>query len=614
LIVSFSFAYLLRFNFEITAIPIERYQDGIGIYLLGLLISFFITKSYSGIVRYTGLEDGIRVFKTTSIGTSIVFLFDIIIESFIGYRIIPLSILLISYFIAGTLLFVYRLSVKSIFNYYARAVKKRTTVAIFGAGDSGILTKQLLDSEKASGYKVIAFFEDDESKLSKVVQGVQIYNPETHFKYVLRKKHFDELIISVKDLSLRRKNELVELCLKNDVKVRTIPPVEKWFKGELSINQIKEVDIEELLGREVITLNNIEVSHEVNRKKILVTGAAGSIGSELVRQLSDYGPDCIILFDQWETGLFEIESEILLRKPHVKIFPLIGDITDESRVREIFETYKPDIVYHAAAYKHVPVMEKNASEAVRCNILGTKIVADAAYENHVQKFVMISTDKAVNPTSVMGASKRIAEMYTQSLNDFKVSNREYYTKFVTTRFGNVLGSSGSVIPIFKRQISEGGPITVTHPEVTRYFMTIPEACQLVLEAGAMGKGGELFIFDMGESIKIVDLAKKMINLSGLEEDSDIEIHFTGLRDGEKLYEELLNKKEDTIPTHHDKILIAKVNPLSFLKVSQEVSQLISMTKEINEIQLVSAMKKMVPEYKSNASKFGELDPGLKGSY
>jgi FlaA1/EpsC-like NDP-sugar epimerase len=385
-----------------------------------------------------------------------------------------------------------------------------------------------------------------------------------------------------------------------------IPPIDRWAKGELSFNQIKEINIEDLLGREAIRLNKENVEHDLKGKRICITGAAGSIGRELVRQVIQYNPESVLAVDQAESALYELERELAALGSSVKISICLVDITNKDRITSIFKEQRPDVVYHAAAYKHVPMMESNPSEAVACNILGTKILADVSAEVGVQKFVMISTDKAVNPTNVMGCSKRIAEIYVQSLNNHK-TGQPIRTAFVTTRFGNVLGSNGSVIPLFKKQIEAGGPVTVTHPEITRYFMTIPEACQLVLEAGTMGQGGEIFLFDMGKSMKVLDLARKMIWLSGLEPDRDIEIHFTGLREGEKLFEELLTNQENTIPTHHKKILIARVREYSYEEINKYVELFNDLVNDSNELKMVALMKELVPEYKSNYSRYEVLD-------
>jgi FlaA1/EpsC-like NDP-sugar epimerase len=380
-----------------------------------------------------------------------------------------------------------------------------------------------------------------------------------------------------------------------------VPPVSNWINGELSFKQIKKVQIEELLERDAIQLDIDIIINQLNNKTILVTGAAGSIGSEIVRQVIKFNPKKIILLDQAESPLYEMEMELHDKYKQQQYEIVMGDIRNKDRMENVFKTFAPSIVFHAAAYKHVPMMENNPSESIFTNVLGSKNLADLSVQYKVEKFVMVSTDKAVNPTNVMGASKRIAEIYTQSLN------KNSTTKFITTRFGNVLGSNGSVIPRFRQQIETGGPITITHPDITRFFMTIPEACQLVLEAGAMGKGGEIFIFDMGESVKIVDLAKKMIKLSGLILDKDISIIYTGLRPGEKLYEELLANEENTIPTHHKQILIAKVKEYDFETISSSINELINLFDQQNNKSIVKKMKELVPEFKSNNSIYEELD-------
>jgi FlaA1/EpsC-like NDP-sugar epimerase len=420
----------------------------------------------------------------------------------------------------------------------------------------------------------------------------------------------DELIFTPRNIPLERKNEIVDICIRSQVKVRTVPPIEKWSKGQFNFNQIKEINIEDLLERTEIRIDNPQIQLEIAGKRILISGAAGSIGSELVRQMVKFHPQLIILLDQAETPLHDIEREMRAKSNGVKLIAFLADVTNQERMENIFHDYPPDIVFHAAAYKHVPMMENNPCESISCNVLGTKIMADLSVKYKVQKFVMVSTDKAVNPTNVMGCSKRIAEIYVQSLNNYLELKSEPHTAFVTTRFGNVLGSNGSVIPIFKEQILQGGPITVTHPEVTRYFMTIPEACHLVIEASVMGKGGEIFIFDMGSSVKISDLAKKMISLSGLKLGKDIDIVFTGLREGEKLFEELLNNSENTIPTHHNRIMIAKVDGYAFEEINRFVDLFNDLIYDKNELKTVALMKELVPEFKSNYSRFEILDTKL----
>lgn len=608
LFISFStvIGYLLRFNFSISDLIEYRFQQGVLIYTACGFISILITGSYRGIIRYTGIQDGIRIFFMLLLNSTLVITINVFGRLMSGiYSVVPFSVIFISLLSSFLFLFNYRLLVKYVFTYYRNAIIKKSRVLIFGAGQTGIITRHVIDSTPRM--QIVGFLEDNANKIGKVVDGTKIYDArKDNLDYYFEELNIDELVITVRDISLERKNELVDACLRNKVKVRTVPPVEKWVGGELSINQIREINIEELLGREAIQLNNSSIIKDVRGKRICITGAAGSIGSELVRQVASYSPERIILIDQAESPLYEIEREIK-RKFSVNIIPYIADITNSSRITNIFEENKPEIIYHAAAYKHVPLMEGNPSEAIHCNVLGTKNLADLSVQFKVRKFVMISTDKAVNPTNVMGCSKRIAEVYVQALNKQENDNGNFQTAFVTTRFGNVLGSNGSVIPLFKNQISLGGPVTVTHPDVTRFFMTIPEACQLVLEAGTMGKGGEIFIFDMGKPIKIVDLARKMILLSGLQPGKDIEIAFSGLREGEKLYEELLNQSEDTIPTHHDKILIGKFGTYPYDEINRYIELFFDLVNDRNELKMVALMKELIPEFKSNYSRYEILD-------
>jgi FlaA1/EpsC-like NDP-sugar epimerase len=432
----------------------------------------------------------------------------------------------------------------------------------------------------------------------------------------------DEIIFASYTIPVERRNEIVDVCLENDVRVLNIPSPDAWINGELKTAQIQNINIEDLLNRKAIQIDIDGIGKQLKGQRILITGAAGSIGSEIVRQLMKFEVALIILNDQSETALHDLYLELTETYTAQNFHSFIGDVRDEGRMENLFSTYKPHYVYHAAAYKHVPMMEDNPCEAIKTNVFGTKTIADKAVKHGVKKFVMISTDKAVNPTNIMGASKRIAEIYVQSLNNSLHASDQIFknglsfinelqvkpiTKFITTRFGNVLGSNGSVIPRFKQQIEKGGPITVTHPEITRYFMTIPEACRLVLEAGCMGKGGEIFIFDMGQSVKIVDLAKKMIRLAGLVPNKDVNIEFSGLRPGEKLYEELLNDHENTMPTHHEKIMIGKVREYDFPDVHKSISALITVAKANEERQVVINMKRLVPEFKSQNSKFEEFD-------
>lgn len=606
-IIAFSclLAYVLRFNFSLVDLSRSSFIEGTLFYSVCGAVAISVTSSYNGIVRYTGLQDGFRIISMVFLNAILVVLGNLIYFSSFQLNIVPYSVIVISFLSAALILFNYRLIVKYILSYYKNAIFKKARVLVYGAGQTGIITRHVIDSSPRT--HTVGFLEDDRNKIGKVLDGVKIYSANfQEVEPLFKDLGIDELVITVKDLSLELKNELVDLCIKNQVKIRTIPPVDKWVKGELSFNQIKEINIEDLLGREAIKLDRGTVGNDLQGKRVLITGAAGSIGSELVRQVIQFNPESLILIDQAESDLYSIEREIKQKDSRTRITLYLADITNKDRIRSIFEYHKPELVYHAAAYKHVPMMESNPSEAIGCNILGTKLLADLSVEFRVRKFVMISTDKAVNPTNVMGCSKRIAEIYVQSLNN-QLAQGSGGTSFVTTRFGNVLGSNGSVIPLFKKQIQAGGPITVTHPEVTRYFMTIPEACQLVLEAGTMGKGGEIFIFDMGRAIKIADLARKMVYLSGFEPGRDIDIVFTGLREGEKLYEELLNKHENTLPTHHRKIMIAKVKEYSYDEINKFVELFNDLVYDNNELKMVALMKELVPEYKSNYSRYEMLD-------
>ena len=599
-------AYLLRFNFSIADLNDNHYWEGVLLYTGFGLVSILITNSYKGIIRYTGIEDGSRIFYMVMLNLVLVSITNLILFYNIQQNLIPYSVILITFLSSFLFLFNYRLLVKYVFSYYKQAILKNFRVLIFGAGQTGIVTRHVINSTPRM--QVVGFLEDDVHKVGKVLDGIKIFDAKAPgLNRLISDLGVDELIITAKELSLERKNELVDVCIRHKVKVRTVPPVGKWVRGELSFSQIKEINIEELLGRESIRLNNENVEKDLLGKCVMITGAAGSIGSEIARQVMQFKPERVVLVDQAESPLYDIEREIRLTHSQVNIVSHLADITVEERVDHILREFTPDLIYHAAAYKHVPMMESNPSEAVSCNILGTKLLADLAVKHKVKKFVMISTDKAVNPTNVMGCSKRIAEIYVQSLNNYQVSTNLGQTAFVTTRFGNVLGSNGSVIPLFKSQIKEGGPVTVTHPDISRYFMTIPEACQLVLEAGTMGRGGEVFIFDMGKSIKILDLANKMIRLSGLEPERDIKIVFTGMREGEKLFEELMTTSENTLPTHHPKILIGKVMEYSYKDINNYIELFNDLVFDKNELKMVALMKELVPEYRSNYSRYEVLD-------
>ncbi len=598
---SLTLAFFLRFNFK--SIPPEDLKNLPYDYLILLsirAITFLISKTYKGVVRYTGSRDSVRILVVVILGSVLMVVANVITYFTITYFIIPTAIIIIDALVTLFIMICSRLAVKAIYFESRNPEKSKINVLIYGAGEGGIITKRTLDRDAAIKYKVVGFIDDDEKKKGRSLEGAFVY-PFSEIEKLVKENGVESVIISIQSLSPAKKNEIADWCLNNNVRLLNVPPATKWINGELSFNQLRGVNIEDLLEREPIKLDNDIINAELNNKVILITGAAGSIGSELSRQCIKYNPKKIILLDQSESPLHDVELEFGDKFKKDQFEVVIGDTRNVDRMRNVFRTFKPAIVFHAAAYKHVPMMENNPSESILNNILGTKITSDLSVEFGVNKFVFVSTDKAVNPTNVMGASKRIAEIYIQSLG------KKSATKFITTRFGNVLGSNGSVIPRFKKQIEAGGPVTITHPEITRYFMTIPEACQLVLEAGSMGKGGEIFVFDMGKSVKIVDLARKMIKLSGLEEGRDIKITFTGLRPGEKLYEELLADAENTMPTHHSQILIGKVREYKYEDVSKVIEELIQLFDTQDNTKIVQCMKELVPEFKSNNSVFERLD-------
>ncbi len=604
---SFTLATLLRTNFKYQEIDLYNFQFHFLFLFLIRIGAFLYFQSFTGIIRHTSIEDAVLILKAVFTGTFIAALFSIALRYYSGFDVlmyVPLSILAIDFFICLFLMVTLRFLVKSFYESFINEFKPAVGVLIYGAGYSGLLTKNVIQNDRGINYQVLGFIDDNESKINKTIEGVRVYSlVEALDKFVDNYEGL-QVIMAINNIGLQAKRKISDVFLDRGVVVKTLPPVDKWVGGEFAINQIHNVKIEDLLGREEIQMNNKRIGEEMNSQSIMVTGAAGSIGSEIVRQLIAYFPAKIILVDQAESGLFDLEYELSgLIPSNTELVVKVADVSDYQRMAFIFKTHKPGIVFHAAAYKHVPLMEKNPYEAVKINIIGTQVLAELAAENGVDKFVMVSTDKAVNPTNVMGATKRFAEMYTQSMNQLEGMR----TKFIATRFGNVLGSNGSVIPLFKKQIERGGPVTVTHPEITRYFMTIPEACELVLEAATMGEGGEVFVFDMGESVKIINLAKKMITLSGLRVDRDIEIKYTGLRPGEKLYEELLNNDENTLSTHHPKILIAKVNTPTYAFMEIQVAEMLQILADGDNNELVAKIKQVIPEYKSNNSVFEKLD-------
>ena len=600
---SFFLAFIIKQNLELTGLQWNPLINTFILLIIANILIFASVKTYTGIVRYTGFQDAIRILVAIFLSSSLLLLVSKASEQSTNAFVLD-NVLIILYASFSFLsLISYRIGIKFLFSYAKNYKMKKKTVVIFGAGETGVATKRVLEHDTHNNIHLLAFIDDDRKKTNKALDGVPIVS-FNEFTEMLTVNEVDELVIASFTLPTKRKNDIVDFCLNHDILVLNVPPYNKWSEGKFNSKQLQSIKIEDLLERDPIVINNHQIRAQIKGKRVLVTGAAGSIGSEIVRQLLPYHPELIILCDQAETPLHALELELQERKMHVNCISYLADITNEQRMEDMFTHFQPQYVYHAAAYKHVPMMELNPSEAVKNNVLGTKLISDLAVRHYVERFVMVSTDKAVNPTNVMGASKRLAEIYVQGLSK-EIANS---TKFITTRFGNVLGSNGSVINRFKDQILKGGPVTVTHPNITRYFMTIPEACQLVLEAGSMGNGGEIFVFDMGEPVTIADLAKKMIRLYGYIPNIDIDITYSGLRPGEKLYEELLSDSENTLKTYHEKIMIAKVREVALKDIETKFNEFRRLVNSAeNENELVALMKALVPEFISNNSVFEQLD-------
>lgn len=629
LIVSWTLfmCFMLINKFE----SVELFQSNFlvysGVYSLIAVAVFIGMRIHTGIIRYSNTEDIIRVFMAVLLTS---FIFTIVSKVFLmpRFQISPRwfpEILIMNFFVSSSLLIILRVAVKSLFAYIKtmEPCETKENILIYGSGSDSILVKKALEGGTANALNVLAFVDDNEDKINKHIEQKNVYHSKS-IEALQRKFNIQKVLFVGDDLNVNGKKVTIDKCIELGIKVVTVPQSDKWLYGKLTPNQIKDLKIEDLLHREPIVLTKNNILREMQGKRILITGAAGSIGSEIVRQIVEFKPEYVVLCDQAETPLHDLQLEIEDDFQGAKTHVVMANIQNRARMKAIFEEYQPQIVFHAAAYKHVPMMENNPSEAILTNVLGTKNIADLAIEYGVEKFVMISTDKAVRPTNIMGASKRLAEMYIQSLNyksnlslpvlneDGLVEQKDGSTKFITTRFGNVLGSNGSVIPRFKAQIERGGPVAVTHPDITRYFMTIPEAVQLVLEAAAMGNGGEIYIFDMGEPVKIVDLAINMIKLAGLVPDKDVKIIFTGLRPGEKLYEELLLVEEQTISTYHPKIKISKIINHSVFYMQNVIEELLTLNNLNNDYAMVKKMKEIIPDFKSKNSKYENIDHYIVG--
>lgn len=609
--------YFLFQGLKLNYIPKNYLGLGTLFYLTINIFFFWIYRTYSGIIRHSSYIDALKLFFSQFSTFVVVIILNFFVILFGNQKIYLTTGAFINAILSFSFLFIFRMIVKQTFELLfrdANSVKKMSAI-IYGSDANAIAVANALKSETPGRFKLEGFIDKNNQNFTKRILNLPIFQIKKTIPVLMRSKKVEALIIADKSLTKEERLIIVDECIEYGFKVYTLPVVSDWDDQKEISKNIKNFEIQDLLERKPIILNTDAISSKLNGKSILVTGAAGSIGSEIVRQVLHFSPKKILLLDQAETPLHSLSLEVIGLGLPVEVYNVIADVRDYNVLEKLFEEHQPDVVYHAAAYKHVPMMEDNPSQAIFTNVLGTKNVADLSNKYHVERFVMISTDKAVNPSSIMGASKRIAEMYVQSKH-FKhlKNNSERYTKFITTRFGNVLGSNGSVVPLFTKQIQEGGPITITHPEIIRYFMTIPEACQLVLEACSMGNGGEIYIFDMGKPVKIIDLAKKMIRLAGYQPDKEIKIKIVGLRPGEKLYEELLNDSAQNLTTHHEKITIAVEVCNEYDIVNQQVEELISISFGGNPDMIAAKMKIIVPEYKSMNSVFQTLDIEVKDSY
>lgn len=603
-------SYLVLHRTGILYVKSGLYTISIPVYVLMSLLSFRAFRTYSGIIRHSSYIDAVKIFFAQF---TTAFLLLAINNLYLGITgdLLYLNIaIIINAVFSFSCLFLYRVLIKQVFeNYFNNSLKQKLVRAIiYGSDANAIAVANALKSEMPARFKIVGFIDKSSHNRSKMILGLPILQHKKKISVLMRIFNAEALVIADKSLSKEDKLTIVDECLEFNYKVYTVPLISDWEDSKEISKKVKNFQIQDLLERKPIVLDNKSISSQLKGKTVLITGAAGSIGSEIVRQVIQFNPKTIIMLDQAETPLHHLSLEISKLDTNASICSVISDVRNRDAMYNVFRKYQPEVVYHAAAYKHVPLMEENPSQAIFVNVLGTKNLADLAIEYDVDSFVMVSTDKAVNPSNVMGASKRIAEKYVQALHNNMVRKPgSSKTKFITTRFGNVLGSNGSVVPLFTKQIENGGPITLTHPDIIRYFMTIPEACQLVLEAGSMGKGGEIYIFDMGKPVKIIDLAKKMIRLAGFIPDKDIEIKIVGLRPGEKLYEELLNDSSKTLPTHHEKIMIAQEIHDDFDVLKMLTDDLINVAETYSNEDVVTKMKRIIPEYISMNSGFELLD-------
>ena len=597
-------AYALRYDFRSIFLDSSTIDKTILWTVIVNLVFFRVFRTYSNVLRFSSFVDIMRIFVSLTVSYGVLMVTSVLLDTYFNVKIAPVSVLFMAYVINFALMACSRIVVKMFFEIINFDRSQTVNVFIYGAKEVGVNIAKSLRVNLRNHYRLRGFIADEPELIDKIMMGVKVYPNDDTLIERLDDRDVSTIIISPAKMDQLKKTDIADRLLAHNIKLLTAPPLSEWGGQPLNRTQLKEIQIEDLLQREPIEVDIHKIASHLEGKRVMISGAAGSIGSEIMRQVASFNPYKLILVDQAETPLHDIRLELQDRWRDIDAETIVADISNSTRIEAIFREYKPQYIFHAAAYKHVPMMEDNVSESIQVNIAGTCILADLAVKYGAEKFVMISTDKAVNPTNVMGCSKRICEIYVQSLAKKLQEKGEGAVQFITTRFGNVLGSNGSVIPRFRDQIQRGGPVTVTHPEIIRYFMTIPEACRLVLEAGSMGNGGEIYIFDMGKPVKIVDLAKRMISLSGR---TDVKIEFTGLRHGEKLYEELLNVKELTKPTYHDKIMIATVREYDYDEVKERIRNLIEMSYTYDQMKIVAAMKDIVPEFVSKNSCFEALD-------
>lgn len=604
IVVSSLLAYALRYDFRSIFLESSTIDKTIVWTVIVNLVFFRVFRTYSNVLRFSSFIDIMRIFVSLTASYALLMISSVLLASYLDIRLAPVSVLFIAYIISFAIMSCSRIVVKMFYELLNFDGSHSANVFIYGAKEAGVNIAKALRVNLRNHYRLRGFIADEPELINKVMMGVKVFPNDESLIDVLNDRDVHTIIISPAKMEELKKSDMADRLLAHNIKLMTAPPLSEWSGQTLNRTQLKEIQIEDLLQRDPIEIDIHKVASHLEGKRVMITGAAGSIGSEIMRQVASFNPYKLILVDQAETPLHDIRLELQDRWRDIDAETIIADISNATRMEDIFKEYQPQYIFHAAAYKHVPMMEDNVSESIQINVFGTRTLADLAVKYGAEKFVMISTDKAVNPTNVMGCSKRICEIYVQSLAKKLQEKGGHVTQFITTRFGNVLGSNGSVIPRFRDQIQRGGPVTVTHPEIIRYFMTIPEACRLVLEAGSMGNGGEIYIFDMGKPVKIVDLAKRMISLSGR---TDVKIEFTGLRHGEKLYEELLNVKELTKPTYHEKIMIATVREYDYDEVKQRIQKLIEVSYTYDQMQIVAAMKDIVPEFISKNSCFEALD-------